>query len=234
MTSKKLDAIERMIISSIMLILSLSMAMDAHATPTPPKPDPKQHTSARADADSYSMSRSTSDASASARQSQQQSQTATGGSSEVDVSNDISNSASTDGNAQSVDFNTPRQVPPVFLPALMVSECGAGANAGAADGGGAGAFGVVWTTKRCYALRSAINFFAIGEYETGCRLLVYVNREALEAIGEKPDCKRIAAVLHLEAGENLIRLPPDAPPVDLSKFATKEEVERAFKKSQSK
>lgn len=227
--------------SIVLLILSVMVLSDVFATT--PKPDPKHDhhqptqpsTSARADAESYSTSRSTSDATANATGkggSAEQSQTATGGdggSSTVDVES----SASNEGNAQSVNYSTPRQVPPVFLPALMVSDCGAGANAGASDSGGAGALGIVWTTKRCYALRSAINFFAIGEYETGCKLLAYVNREALRSIDEKPDCKSISKRLYVESQSVSIPLVA-APPADFSKYATKEELDRAFKQSQRK
>ena len=224
-------AVVRFVVIAVVAILAASVAQAT--SPKSPPPMPKDPTAAayaesESDAKSYSTSRSASDAAASARQSQ--SQTATGGDG-GDASSDAT--ASNAGNAQSVNYSTPRQVPPVFLPALMVSECGAGANAGAADSGGAGAFGVVWTTRRCYALRSAINFFAIGEYETGCKLLTYVNREALNAIDEKPDCKSIASRLNVES-QHVVIPRQASPPFDASKFATKEELDRAFKKAQSK
>lgn len=118
-------------------------------------------------------------------------------------SNSLANSTSSSnsgGNTFSSDDDTylPRQVPPVFLPMILTSGCGAGINAGGSGDGGAGAAGLTWTTKRCYALRSALNFFAIGEYETGCELLIDVNREAFKRV-KKPNCADIARRLNQEA-----------------------------------
>lgn len=155
-----------------------------------------------------------------------------------------SKSEAASGSASTIVNTVPRQVPPVFLPALMVSDCGAAGSAGASDKGGAGAFGIVWTTKRCYALRTAINFFAIGEYQTGCELLVWVNKKAFDEIGHVPDCTLIAKGLHDES-----RAVRDAMVVDrvavssdsvaasapvCGQCATKEELSRAFEKSQAK
>lgn len=145
-----------------------------------------------------------------------------------------SKSKAESGSTSTITNTYPRQVPPVFLPALMVSDCGAAGSAGASDKGGAGAFGIVWTTKRCYALRTAINFFAIGEYQTGCELLVWVNKKAFDEIGHAPDCALLAAGLHAESRASRDAFQRDMTIVPPENYATKEELDRAFKQSMKK
>lgn len=125
-----------------------------------------------------------------------------------------------------------RSNPGVFLPAILVSGCGAGVNGGGSNRNDAGALGITWTTERCYGLQSAINFFAIGDYETGCNLLVDVNRAAFKRV-KKPDCAAIAQRLRA-ASEQKVAITDLSPVPDLSRYATKEELGRAFKDRLSK
>ncbi len=146
-------------------------------------------------------------------------------------SGSVSEAASSSDNA--VQFHSdddtfiPRQVPPTLLPMLLVSECGAGASAGGGGTGGTGAISAVFTSKRCYALRSAVQFFAIGEYETGCELLIYANREAFGKV-KKPDCAKVAARLDAEA-RSVVTHSTGCPDC-----ASKEELKRAFERSVGK
>lgn len=166
------------------------------------------------------------------RASASQTQVAQGGS--ATQSQETTSQAYNEGNDTSValssHYQEVRQVPPVFLPAILTSDCGAGWNAGGSKDTGAGALGFTYTTQRCYALRSALNFFAIGEYETGCELLVYVNRKAFKWLGKRPDCRAIARQLEREAtsaadhAQPIAATPPASP-----RYVTQEELERAFK-----
>lgn len=212
------------------LFCSTANATGHHSTP-PPDPKPVSTATsgsvsgAKAGAKSHSTSHATSSSSAKGGNAN-----ASGGDS-VATSGDsravTGDSAASSDNAVNVssddDVNIPRQVPPVLLPMIMTSGCGAGVNAGGAGTGGAGAAGLTWTTAKCYQLRTAINFFAIGDYETGCELLVDLNREAFARIKKKPDCSRIA-----------LRLTEQSAHVDTSKFATKEQLDRAFRTGQAK
>jgi hypothetical protein len=132
-----------------------------------------------------------------------------------DASSDNDTSVSSDD-----DVFIPRNTPPVLLPALIQSECGSGGSAGGSGTGGAGALSGLWTSKRCYALKSASIAFGAGDYEGGCKLLAYVNREAYKLVGYKPDCVAFAARLNKEA-QAVVTLV--GPPVETSQFVTQEQ-----------
>lgn len=143
--------------------------------------------------------------------------------------------ASADGQ-QSMTNNTvyARQTPPVILPTILVSDCGSGFNAGGSKAGGAGAFGVTWTSGKCYDFKSGSNWAAIGEYEAACVVWSDVNRKAFKRQKYVPDCKAIAVRLEAESHVKVADPVPAPAPVDLSPYATKEELARAFKQSQAK
>lgn len=163
-----------------------------------------------------------------------------GGSSVSDATSDASSDNDTNVSSDDDTF-IPRNTPPVFLPALIANECGSGASAGGSGTGGAGALSGLWTSKRCYALKSASIAFGIGDYEGGCKLLAYVNREAYKLVAYKPDCKAFADRLNKEA-QTVVNV---GPPLDTSQFVTQEQrdqdktqiaetIARVFRASQSK
>lgn len=182
----------------------------------------KSASQATAKSQSASAAKSKSRSASSASQSQEQSQ---------DQVASADNALNTDDDvtvSSDDDVNIPRNTPPVFLPNLITADCGAGASAGASGTGGAGALSGLWRSKRCYALHSAVTAFGTGDYETGCVLMNYVNREAFKAMGYERDCKKWAAALI----ESTKRVEPKAP--DMSQYATKEELDRAFRLRQGK
>lgn len=197
----------------------------------------KANSSSKSNSASASKSKS---ASVSGSKSNATGGNATGGRSSSDS---VSNAQSGDSSAASEsssdndtnvssddDTFIPRNTPPVMLPTLIVNECGAGASAGGSGTGGAGALSGLWTSKRCYALKSASIAFGVGDYEQGCVLMSYVNREANKAMGYTPDCKAFAKRLNDEAKAAHVVI---RDPVDLSSYPTRaevnERVDRAFK-----
>lgn len=163
-------------------------------------------------------------------QHQGQNQTANGGAggnaaanAPTDVNVEGSEASAQSSQSLSQNYNQVRQVPTLLQGDLLVNDCGAGINAGGADTGGAGFLGAVWTTGRCYALKSGSNFAAIGDYETACDLWVDVNRKAFKRIGRKPDCRAIAERLYAQSITQLPPTPVD-PPVDMSQYVTKKEL----------
>lgn len=146
-------------------------------------------------------------------------------------------------NRQGVAVNTtnsyPRQVPAIVQMAGMVVDCGSSVGANGAGVNGAGALGMSWTTGDCYALRSGVNFAAIGEYEAACVLWKDVNRTAFKRQKYQPDCVVIAARLFEESKRaREMSTVTQTVPVDLSKYPTREEMDekldRRFKKSVAK
>jgi hypothetical protein len=142
-----------------------------------------------------------------------------------DASSDNDTSVSSDD-----DTFIPRNTPPVFLPALIASECGSGASAGGSGTGGAGALSGLWTSKRCYALKSASIAFGIGDYEGGCKLLAYVNREAYKLVDHTPDCKAFADRLNAEAAQPVVIRDAYVAP-DLTEYAKRSEMNEAIGKA---
>jgi hypothetical protein len=132
-----------------------------------------------------------------------------------------------------VSVNYPRQVPPVLLPALIQSGCGAGFGAGGASTRSAGSVTALFTSDQCYALQSIGLSIAMGDYAGACYLLHDVNRKAYARRGYTPDCEAFAAKLEAEAKAAAKGAAQPAPP-DLSQYATKKELDAAFRASVSK
>lgn len=147
-----------------------------------------------------------------------------------------SQSADNAGNAQSIAFNDVRQTPWVVLPSIFVADCGSGVNAGGSKVGGAGAFGVTWTTAKCYDFKNGTNFVAIGAIEEACVLWVDVNRAAFKRQKHTPDCKAIA--LRVYEGQKLstqsaavteLRATPLVSAPDMSLYVKRDELPALLK-----
>lgn len=149
-----------------------------------------------------------------------------------------SQQANNAGNSQHITIQGARQTPWVVLPSIFVADCGSGVNAGGSKAGGAGAFGVTWTTAKCYDFKNGTNFVAIGAIEEACVLWTDVNRKAFKRQKYTPDCKAIA--LRVYEGQKLVhpaaelKAEPAVAMPDMSLYATKEDLNRAFKTSASK
>lgn len=131
------------------------------------------------------------------------------------------------------DVIYPRQVPPVLLPALIQSGCGAGFGAGGASTRSAGSVTALFTSDQCYALQSIGLSIAMGDYAGACYLMHDVNRKAYARRGYTPDCEAFAAKLEAEAKAAAKGAAQPASP-DLSQYATKKELDAAFRASVSK
>lgn len=219
-----------------LLILTTGVAQATNPPPkAPPKPQqrPVAHVTvspqATSKASADASARSHSVASAQQAQDQAQQQTATGGDAAQHQSatgGDAASSANNGGVTTTISSANPRLTPPVFLPAILVADCGAGVNAGGSDEGGAGALGVTWTTDKCYAFKSGSNWAAIGEYEAACVVWKDVNRRAFARQKYSPDCHAIA--VRLETESRAVAAPP-VPVQPQPEYATKADLERAFR-----
>lgn len=151
--------------------------------------------------------------------------------------------ASNLGNAQHVTINHRRNAPSLAQGGLAVSGCGSGVNGGGSRTGGAGFFGLVWTTEQCYALLAAEHFAAIGMPDTSCDLLVSMEsvQKAFKRAGKPlPDCataeNRDLTSASAELVGGLAAIERMKPPAEVTcdQCATKEELARAFKQAHSK
>lgn len=119
-------------------------------------------------------------------------------------------------------------VPAQLLPMILESGCRTGFNAGAGGEKGSAATGWSWMTERCWNVTSAINFIAMGEYESACDLLVDVNRKAWARIGKSPNCAHVAA--RIQESEKQRHVGFTADPVDYSRFVTWDKLDDRDKK----
>lgn len=149
--------------------------------------------------------------------------------------------SSNNGNHQGVTINHRRNAPSIAQGGLMASGCGAGANGGGSREGGAGFLGLVWTTDQCYQLMAAASFAAIGMPDTSCDLLVAMKsvQRAYKRMGKPlPDCataeNRDLATAAAEITHGLTAIERMKPAPKCTDCATREDLNRAFKKSQEK
>jgi len=197
----------------------LSIVFSSVALATSPTPPPKEHqhnnttntNKSYTDSNSYSKSKS---------KSQSESYSKSSSDSDSNASADNSQSLS-----QNYSYKEVSDVPPLFLPAILPSGCGAGINGAGADRGAAGALGMTWTTRTCYQFMSATAFAGIGDYETACELWTDLNRDAFKRIGKTPNCSEVAKRLYNEHNSSATSLAIPAPPVmDMSRYVTKDEL----------
>jgi hypothetical protein len=145
-----------------------------------------------------------------------------------------STSSANGGNANSGDssasndltLNTmvERSAPSIAQGSLYIGDCGGGANGGGSNSNGAGFLGIVWTPADCKRLLAAAAFRSIGMPDAACEMinaLSVVKDRYKELKQPPPPC---------------VTKPDPVPPpkVDLSEYATKQELDRAFRKSVQK
>jgi hypothetical protein len=90
------------------------------------------------------------------------------------ATNTANQSVSADTSASNeLAFNTniERSAPSIGQGGLLIGDCGAGANAGGSNTGGAGFLGIVWTPKDCKLLLAAQAFHALGMHDEACRMV---------------------------------------------------------------
>ena len=119
-----------------------------------------------------------------------------------------------------------KQAPAIGQGSFAIYGCNVGGNAGASGPGWAGFLGFGWTPQQCYDFMLAQAYQSIGEKKAVCDILK--NSKA----GKRQE-KRGIKLPECEPEVQTVVVPAPVP-VDLSPYATKEELNRAFKASQSK
>lgn len=119
------------------------------------------------------------------------------------------------------------QAPSIGQGSFAIAGCSVAGNAGGSGPGWSGFLGFGFTPSQCYDFMLAQAYQSIGEKKAVCDILR--NSKAGKRQEKRgivlPECKpEVVAV----------PVPVVVPPVDLSPYATKEELNRAFKASQSK
>lgn len=135
-----------------------------------------------------------------------------------------------------------RSVGTLIMGTVIPVDCGFGGQAGGADRNGSGFLGASWTTDRCYTLKVANAWAAMGEYEYACEMLMDVGRRAMKRRGiVNVDCAVIGARLrawHAMPAPTVAVTKSEAvqgsPPAGSSNYVTQEQLDRAFKQSMSK
>ena len=119
-------------------------------------------------------------------------------------------------------YHQVRQAPAIAQGSFAISGCSVAGNAGGSNQHGAAFLGIGWTPKECYAFMLAQAYQSIGQYKAVCDILRNTKTgKRMERDGiELPEC--LPEVVVVPA------------PVDLTKYATKEELNRAFQKSMEK
>lgn len=117
------------------------------------------------------------------------------------------------------------QAPAIGQGSFAISGCSVGGNAGASGPGWAGFLGFGFTPQQCYDFMLAQAYQSLNEKKAACDILR--NSKA----GKRQE-KRGIVLPGCEP--QTVVVAPVPVPVDLSPYATKEELNRAFKASQSK
>lgn len=213
-------------ISLVTCLLALS-AVSLQAYATNPVANADSDARAAAGAAAVSGSRSSVDASLVSA-----SQAVTGDSS--------ANSESSAGSTNVIDASTnyQRQVPALIMGTVIPVDCGFGGQAGGANTNAAGFLGASWTTDRCYTLKVANAWAAMGEYEYACEMLMDVSRRAAKRRNiADVDCNVVG--IRLRADHTVTPVAPAAPrivqdPNYVTQDQLKEALDRAFKKAVAK
>jgi hypothetical protein len=117
-----------------------------------------------------------------------------------------------------------QQAPAIGQGSFAIQGCAFAGNAGGSWTGGAAFLGFGWTTEQCYDFLLAQAYQSIGEKKAVCDILK--NSKA----GKRQEKRGIVLPDCLPEVKTVV-VPV---PVDLSPYATKEELNRAFKKSMEK
>lgn len=223
----------------IAAILAFGCLFSTAAYAMHPKPEPLKPAQPVATADSVAIagakSVSAANATAGANATGGAANAQGGASNAIAAGGDGGQAASSADNA--INFNTKveRSAPSLGQGGLMVSDCGAGGNAGGSNRTGAGFLGFVWTPEDCKLLMAAQAFQALGMVDTACDMLNGISvvkkrlrdlkQDAPPCVLKKPDAPKPDTALadSVRRIENQLR-----------SYATKEELNRAFKRGNSK
>lgn len=167
-----------------------------------------------------------------------------------------STSKSSSDNAVTIQSAYAAQVPALIMGTVIPVDCGFGGQAGGANTHAAGFLGATWTTDRCYTLKVATSWAAMGQYEYACEMLMDVSRNATKRRKmQKVDCADVGRQLrlaHTAPGPVVTNEPraeqplqpvqaPASPPVPATpapQYVTPEQmreyVDRAFRKTVGK
>lgn len=219
------------------LILSTLTAPAAWATGTPASAPTPSTSHASAD------SRATSSAHSAATAAASQTQTASGSATQSQTAQGGNSQAVNSGNNadQSVAFDYPKLAPSVGQGSLMIGSCGAGGNAGGSNSNGAAFLGIAYTPADCKLLLAAAAYQALGMWDSACEMVNGISavKARWKALGvSAPSCRvspPVPVVPPVAPPVSVVVQPPQqAPAVDLSTYATKAELEAAFKRSVGK
>jgi hypothetical protein len=119
------------------------------------------------------------------------------------------------------------RAPSVGQGSFAISGCAVGGNAGGSNIHGSAFLGFGWTPQECYKFMLAQAYQSVGEKKAVCDILrnTKVGRRLQKDGVELPECVEQVVV---------IATPVAPAPVDLTPYATKEELNRAFRASQTK
>lgn len=132
--------------------------------------------------------------------------------------------------SSSYSYTEQRQAPAVGQGSFAISGCSVGGNAGGSNIHGSAFLGFGWTPQECYKFMLAQAYQSIGEKKAVCDILrnTKVGRRLEKDGVVLPECVEQVVIVAT----------PVAPQVDLTPYATKEEVnekvDRAFRASQEK
>lgn len=142
-----------------------------------------------------------------------------------------SSSANNEGVSQSVSFTSPRQAPSVSAPSVFpTATCQSGFSLGGSNTSGGGVLGLTFTKRQCELFQLSQNLASLGMTQAACEVL-NKTKAAERAFGaNKPSC---------EAPQPQEGAPAPAPQplvifLDVGKYATKEELDRAIRSALSK
>jgi len=166
-------------------------------------------------------------------QVQSQSQTATGGNASATVGDvtatggDSVAAAVVESGAVDVNYSyrEVEQAPAIGQGSFAIQGCAVAGNAGGSWDGGAAFLGFGWTPAQCYDFMLAQAYQSLGEKKAACDIL------ATTKAGKRA-AKNGVALPGCEPKLKTKVVPVVAPAPDLSQYATKEELNRAFKASQ--
>lgn len=124
-----------------------------------------------------------------------------------------------------------RNAPSVALGSIFpTASCQGGVGVGGSGVNGSGLLSFSFTKKECEAFLLAQHFVSIGMPDISCEILK-TTKAFRRAEKQYPELRMLT---DCSPAPKTAAAPIVQPPVDMSKYATKEEVARAFKQAQSK
>lgn len=120
------------------------------------------------------------------------------------------------------EYRQVRQAPSIGQGSFAISGCGVAGNIGGSNTSGAAFLGLGWTPAQCYDFMLAQAYQAVGETKAACEVLnkSKAGQRAARRGIKLPDCEPQYVVVEVPAE------------VDMSQYATKEALDRAFIRSQ--